>query len=305
MGNEGQEEQKDEMARVHDVEARKDAFMADFESRHLSAKDSEEDKDASTEESATPAVKEEAAASAEKKDESVQTPKVEDKKSSVPEGYVRREALDEERSRRKRLSQQKKDLEALVQELKANAGQPAATQSEDTAEEDEPEAVKALREENRRLKAEQMDRSKAKEQETAAEANARIQKQISDVHKELTEEGYPGFKLGVQLVDQKLREMLKNEEIDEVDYRDPKLWKRVYVESIHAEVAKEFGFATKEAIKERKTGAKQNAAKVSSMSGSKDESKKQSDDEDKVSSPEQERDEYLKWKRQSTPKLRI
>lgn len=309
MGTEGQEK---EPANIHDVEARKNAFMAEFEARHglsddeLEAKANAEEADAKeqlAEDSASPAVKEEQEVSPDK-EAPVQMPKAEDKKSSGPEGYVRKEALDEERSRRKRLSQKTKDLEARLKELESKLTVPAATQSEDTAEENLTEKERALLEENRRLKAEQMNVAAKEEQETAAQKQARIAKQVSEVDRELREEGFPGFRLGAGLVDQKLKEMLRDEEIDDHDYLDPKMWKRVYKEHVHSEVAQEFGVQTKRDVQERKTKAKENAAKVAPTGGAKDDVKKQSNEEDEEYSAEKERAEFFKFKRDSAPKLR-
>ncbi len=294
------------MARVHDVNARKSAFMDDFEGRHLAAKAEEapeaKAEEQPTDESAAPAVIAEPVASTEKKDESAPTPK--ESAKATPEGYVRKEALDEERSRRKRLSQKLKDVETRLQQLESGSVTPPTTQSEDTVEE-LTERERALAEENRRLKAEQIERAKAKEQETVSDKQSNLEKQIAQVDKELRDDGFPGFKLGVHLVDRKMREMLQSEEIDDVDYLDPKMWKRVYVEAVHAEVAKEFGFATKQAIADRKNSAKQDAAKVSASAGAKAEQKKQSNDEDGELDPEKEREEYRKLRQSPIHTFRI
>lgn len=287
------EENKQE--KVPQEVARKEAFMAHFEEKHELAEKSEDP--------AASAEKQDEPAASAAKDESAQKPKETPK--AAPEGYVRKEALDEERSRRKRLSQKLKDYETRLLELESKSGQSSATQSEDTAEEDMSDKERALIEENRMLKAAQLEREKAKEQETVQEKQARINKQVSEVDKELREQGYPGFRLGAQLVDQKLRALLQDEEIDFVDYQDPKMWKRVYLESIYADVAKEFGFATKQAITEKKNGAKELAAKAASIAGSKNEAKKKVDDEDEEFDARKDHEEAMKLRRDAAPKRRF
>lgn len=295
-----QNEEQDNQEQLAPVEAQKQAFMDHFEKAH-----SPENQDDESDKSEASTEQEKPAPSAEKKDESVQKSKESEKQA--PEGYVRKEALDEERSRRKRLSQKLKEFEQTyeqkMKDLEARISKPTSTQSEDTEEEADPK-VKALQDEIRNLRELVSKTETTKKISDAEEREQRIAKQIADTDRALKDEGYPGFKLGVHLVDKKLKEMLLADEIDETDYQNPAKWKEVYISAVYSEVAEELGAAKKKTIMNEKTERKKDAAKVTGIVGVKGETKKESDDEDEELTPEQEREQYLRFKNTVKPKLR-
>lgn len=286
-GNEVSAEVKAESSLV----ARRESFVDRFESEHKPAEEpslsvvSSDKEEKQEEQSAPSAVKE----------ESAQTESV-DKKLTTTEGMVRKEALDEERSRRKRQSQKIKELEKMVEELKAN--KTTSTDSETTEQGIDPK-YEALRRENEALRSKRTTEDVAEKQQKQLEE---LEGNITKTDKELEDEGYPGFELSRLKVDKVLRQLLADEEIDEVDYLSPEKWKEVYIGKVFDSVANKFGYTKKVEILAEKLKNKEQAAKSVSNPGSKPASPKKEEEEE--STPEKEQADYLAWRKQSSPKTR-
>ncbi len=273
------------------VEEQKSAFMERFEDRHTE-KDEVEQKEpeaqpVSTENSASSSDKEEIAKPAEVK---------------TPEGYVRKEALDEERSRRKRESQKRKELEAKIAEFEKKLAPIQATANAEPEETDQEKIE--LRNRLKALESRLNDDEESKQRKAVEAQQNELNTKIKSTDESLRKEGYPGFKLAVMEVDSILKQMLANDEIDEYDYLDPNKWQEVYREKVYPVVREQFGIQDKKRILSEKLEAKTNAARVTSSTGIKQEESKKSDEEEALT-PDQEREEYMKFKRQSSPRRKF
>ena len=285
---------------VFGAEVRRTEFLDHFDGSHASQQIQQES-DALT-------VKGEQSVSSSDKEESAKpVVKEEAKASSAPEGYVRKEALDEERSRRKRLSQKIKELEKTYddkfRELSAKVTQvpgDGVEKSGDVEDLKVTELQNKLRELESRLGETDEQKQRKAVEAQQAELNERIKK-TDDV---LRKEGFPGFKLAVREVDEYLRKLLVEEEIDDVDYLNPEKWMEVYREHIFPTVRQEFGLVEKNHIMNEKNKAKEAAARVTSATGIKQEDAKKVE-EDNEATPDEERAEYLRFRQSTKPKMRF
>lgn len=271
MGEEQKEvEQKAEPSLLAPQEARQ-KFDEQFSKAHEQA-DSQES------ESEAPSVKEEQSDSSSVKEEVKGGEQPEEKPVDKTEELLKNKekALHEEREKRKKANLRLRELEAqLAEKVKAleeklNTVVAPKEESEEIANSD-PKVIKRLQELEAREKQALMERQQA---EVAAQQK-KLQEDISKTDKQLKEEGFPGFRYGVNRVDEELKRMFAEGEIDQEDYLDPQQWMEVYKSKVYDEVAAEFKAIQKQEIIENRLNKKKDAAKVPSTSGAKPEAKKE------------------------------
>lgn len=281
---------------VFGIEAEKASFLDRFDDSHTI-----------DQESADLAVREDQPVSSTVKEESAKPAAKEEVKASVPEGYVRKEALDEERSRRKRLSQKIKELEQTYESKFKDLETRMTSSKADSVEKSnasENAEVLSLQNKLRDLESRLGETEDQKQRKAVEAQQAELNDRIKKTDEALRKQGYPGFKLAVREVDEHLRELLANDEIDDVDYLNPDKWMEIYKDKVYPTVKQEFGLVDKRQIMEDKTKAKEAAARVTSATGIRQETSKKSEDESDLT-PDQEREEYLRFKRESSPRTKF
>lgn len=285
-------------------------FLDDFDGRHEPAGepvDLEEDNtDSKESDSEAPAVIEEQSDSSSVKEEKKGGSKTEDQAVDKTAEILqnKEKALHEEREKRKQANLKLRELQrqydeklaALEKKLESVNSKPV--ESEDASESDDP-TVKNLQQRLKDLEAQKnADENKRRQEEVVAE-HRKLQDTISSTDKQLKEAGFPGFRYAVNRVDEILKQMYAEGEIEREDYMNPDQWKSVYKDKVYAEISSEFKALQQKQALDDKKARKKEAAKVSAYPGSKPE-EKSSEDEGEVETDDIR--DYLKFRKTNGPK---
>jgi hypothetical protein len=180
-------------------------------------------------------------------------------------------ALHEEREKRKQANLKLREIERQYAEkfkaLEEKLNAVVTPKDESVKDTESDPKVSALQ---KRLQ----EIEERNQQEEIASKQKKLQEEITKTDKNLKEEGFPGFRYAVNRVDEELKRMFAEGEIDESDYLDPTQWKEVYKTKIYDELASEFKAIQKQETIENRLNNKKAAAKVSSNAGAKPETKK-------------------------------
>ncbi len=296
MGQENEQENVQEQEPVAEMPSLVGASRAKFDEQFEKA---HEQTDSQESESEAAPVTEQQSDSSSVKEEVKGGAKPEDKPVDKTDELLKNKekALHEEREKRKQANLKLRELQRQYDEKikafeeKLNAVVTPKAEAEESADADPK--VSALTKRLQEIEARDRQAEMERQQAEVAEKQKKLQEEISRTDKQLKEEGFPGFRYGVNRVDEVLKQMFQEGEIDESDYLDPTQWKEVYKTKIFEEVSAEFKAIQKEETIESRINKKKAAAKVSSNSGAKPDAKK----EDSETEPEVDSvAEYLKFR---------
>jgi hypothetical protein len=280
-----QEEVKPEAPSLMGVNRAK--FEEHFESAH-------EPTDSQESESEAPTVKEEQSDSSSVKEEIKGGEQKEEKPVDKTDELLKNKekALHEEREKRKQANLRLRELQEKLKAMEDKINSVVASKdAPDEVDSDDPK-VSALT--KRLQEIEERDR-RAEMQRQQTE----LQEKVAKTDKALKEEGYPGFRYGINRVDEELKRMFAEGEIDEQDYLDPQQWKEVYKSKVYEEVSAEFKAIQKQETIESRLDKKKAAAQVPGNPGSKPEAKK----EDSSNEPDTDSmSEYIAFRKKNSAK---